>query len=83
MSKTAERCCARDDLPQLCVRRIAFDPEGHANPLEAVAGLARKAECTLHVHVALECRLHLGQPDAAGGGDVGERGGQAGGECVE
>src|SRR6266545_809969 len=74
---------ARDDLAQLLVGRVALDAEGDANLLEAVAVVVREPEGSLYVHVALERRLDLGQVHAPGGGDVDERGGEAGGERMQ
>ena len=84
MSKTAERLCARATIScSFSGRRVALHAEGHADPLEAVAIVVVQAERALYVHVTLEGRLHLGETDAAGCGDVHEGRRQAAGQRVE
>src|SRR5215218_22284 len=72
-----------DDLAQLLLGRVAREAEGDADSLEAVAVVVRQPERALHVHVALERRLDLGQVHSARGGDVHQRRRQAGGQRVQ
>ena len=83
-SNTAERFrdCSTS-LTQLLGRGVALHVEGHADGLVAVADLRVEPEDAVEVDVALDGGRHLGELDAAGGGDVRQPRGQAPGERVE
>ena len=84
MSNTAERAFARST--NSCSLSGVASPsttKRHPDLVEAVAHLVRQAERAADVHVALELRLHLGQPNSARRRDVDERGGQARGQRMQ
>ena len=84
MSKTADRSWARATTSRSFSSGASpLTRNDDTDLLEAVAVVVRQAERAAHVHVALERRLHLRQMHAAHGGDVDERGGQAGGQRVQ
>src|SRR4051794_16014426 len=62
---------------------VAAEAEAHLDLLVTVADLVGEAEDPEQVDVALHRRLDGFQVDAACGGDVGDAGGQAGGQRVE
>src|SRR5206468_11126732 len=55
--------CSVDQVAQLLLRRVARDPERDVDLLEPVAEVVGETERSLDVHLALERRLDLGQPD--------------------
>src|SRR5262245_61528624 len=62
---------------------VAFDGEPHRDPLVPVAHVGVQPEDAVQVDVAGDGGADLGQADVAGGGDVGQPGGQARGQRVQ
>src|SRR4029453_9425858 len=71
------------ELAQLVGRRVALDGEAHGDLLLGVAHGGVQAEDAVEVDVAGDRGADLGELDVAGGGDVGQAGGEAGGQGVE
>src|SRR3982751_1834566 len=68
-----------DELGQLLRRGFAFGGEPDGDVLVAVADVGVESKDAVEVDVADDRGADLGEPDSAGGGDVGQAGGQTGG----
>ena len=82
-SKTAERLRDCSTTLRELLGVVAAEHEADADLLVAVADLVRQPEDAEQVDVALDGRLDRVEVHAAGRGDVGDAGGEAGGEGVE
>src|SRR5439155_15942253 len=72
-----------DELTQRLGRGVALDRELHGDVLVAVAHLGVEPKDAVEVDVAGHDGADLGEPDPAGGGDVGQSRGDAGGQRVQ
>ena len=71
------------ELAQLLGRGVALDREAHRDLLVAIAHGGVEPEDAVEVDVAADRGADLGELDLAGGGDVGQAGGEAGGQRVQ
>ncbi len=82
-SKTAERARDCSTIFERLGRGVAGDGEGDANPLVTVSHLVRQPEDPAQIDVAFDVRFDAREGDAAGGGNVGDAGGQTARQRVQ
>ena len=72
-----------DDLSQLLLGRIAFDPVIDTDRLEAIADLVGQTKDALQIDIALDIAFHRMKCDAASRGDIRDARGEARGKRMQ